>query len=283
MPRYVITNPTRTAVKLPGPFNGTVKPQSVLIVDTQATNFDTPEMQILLKKGILRMNVTTETPLISDHIEIPVVDMIGGGGGTGNLVFKGPWTAPSAYIVNDLVQYGGQSWVALAPSTGVPPTLGSPFWTPLSESMVWRGVWSALSQYQTYDVVTDAGQSWVALAPSLGVTPVAGPFWASLGGTGGGITVPQHEALDTLVHALNETHEEVPTFNADGIITTIVAQGVGGGTLIRDADSLTADADGLITGYRVRQRDGAGVVTQTLTGVVTNTGSVPVRNVVTKT
>lgn len=279
MPRYVITNPTKTEVKLPDPLNGTVKPQSVLIVETQAVNFDTPAMQALLRKGVLRMNITTETPLISDHIEIPVVDMLGGGG-TGNLTFKGPWAALTPYLANDLVQYGDQSWVALAPNTGVPPMLGSPFWTPLSTSLIWRGTWTVLTTYAAYDVVVYGDTTWVALAPSVGVTPVAGPFWAPMSS---GMSVVQHEALDTLVHALNETHEEVPTFNADGVITTIVAQGVGGGTLIRDVDNLTADADGLITGYRVRQRDGTGMVVQTLTGAVTNTGSIPQTNVVTKT
>ena len=101
--------------------------------------------------------------------------------------------------------------------------------------------------------------------------------------SGGGISEAQHEALDTLVHSLDESHEQVPTFSADGIMTLVVAQGIGGGTLIRDMDLMTADSDGLITGARVRQRNGLGVIVQTITAVVTNTGSVPQKNVVTKT
>jgi hypothetical protein len=178
MPRYVIVNDSHSEVKLPDPLNGTVRPRSNLIVDTQATNFDTPAMQLLLKKRILRMAVTVETPKISDHIEIPVVDMLGSG--TGNLTWKGPWAAPTSYSPLDVVQYGGQSWVALLASSGVLPVLGSPFWTPLSESLVWRGAWAALTAYAVYDVVFYGGTSWVALSPSVGIIPVAGPFWAPM-------------------------------------------------------------------------------------------------------
>lgn len=99
----------------------------------------------------------------------------------------------------------------------------------------------------------------------------------------GGLDAAGHALLDELVHDLAETHEQIPTFDADGVMTSLVAQGVGGGTVIRDVDQLTADADGLITGARVRQRDAAGAVVQTLTSVVTNTGSVPQANVVTRT
>jgi len=100
--------------------------------------------------------------------------------------------------------------------------------------------------------------------------------------SGGGISESQHEDFDHFTHALNESHEQVPVFNADGVIVSVTAQDVGGGTLIRDMDSLTADGDGLITGARTRHRNAAGVVVETLTAVVTNTGSVPVKNVVTK-
>ena len=100
--------------------------------------------------------------------------------------------------------------------------------------------------------------------------------------SGGGISEAQHEALDHFTHALNESHEQIPVFNADGVITSVTAQGVDGGTVIRDMDNLTADADGLITGARTRHRNAAGVVVETLTAVVTNTASVPAKNVVTK-
>lgn len=98
-----------------------------------------------------------------------------------------------------------------------------------------------------------------------------------------GITETQHAVLDTFLHGLSESHEDVPAFNADGVITSITARAIGGSPLIRDVDSLTFDVDGLVTGFRMRQRDAAGVVVETLTGVVTVTGAVPQKSTVTKT
>jgi hypothetical protein len=101
--------------------------------------------------------------------------------------------------------------------------------------------------------------------------------------SGGGLDAATHRVLDQLVHDLDETHEQVPTFNADGIITAVVAQGVGGGTIIRDYDLMAADSDGLITDARVRQRDGSGAVVETLTASVTIVSGVPTKNTVTRT
>jgi hypothetical protein len=100
---------------------------------------------------------------------------------------------------------------------------------------------------------------------------------------GTGITEAQHAALDTFLHALDETHEGIPVFDADGIITSITAQAVGGTPLIRNIDSLTVDGDGLVSGFRLQQRDAAGAVVETLTGVVTISGSIPQKSTVTKT
>lgn len=100
--------------------------------------------------------------------------------------------------------------------------------------------------------------------------------------TGSGLDAAQHRALDQLTHALDETHEQVPVFNADGVITSVVAQGVGGGTVIRDVDQLVVDADGLVTGARIRQRDAAGVVVETLTAVTTISGGLPTKATVTR-
>lgn len=103
------------------------------------------------------------------------------------------------------------------------------------------------------------------------------------GGGGGGLDPIAHRLLDTLTHSLDETHEQVPAFNADGVMTIVSAQGLGGGTLIRVADAMTADADGLITGARVQQYDSGGSVVETLTAVVTITAGVPTKNTVTRT
>ena len=201
MPKYVIINDSHYAVRLPPPLGGTVKPRTNFVLETEAVNVDTVAMKELLNRRIIRMIVTVHTPTISDHIEIPVVDMLGSS--SGNLNFLGPWQAPDPYVPNDIVQYGGQSWVALTPNVGVTPVLGSPAWTPLSESMVWRGTWSIPTPYHVHDVVFYGGTSWIATAPSTGVVPVAGPFWTPLVTGTGGVTIAQMRTFRALIGATN--------------------------------------------------------------------------------
>jgi len=232
MPKWVFHNPTKSLVHLPAPLHGVVRPGRNLEVITQAVQVDTPAMQALIKKGLLQVDAVIESSTINDKIEVPVVDFS-------------------------------------------------------EASLKFRYDWDVSVQYVMYDVVQDGGASWVALAPSLGTVPVEGPLWTFLGGGsgggGGGITEPQHEALHTLVHGLNATHEDVPTFDSDGVISSMRSQEVGGAVIIRDVDMLAADSDGLVTSFRVRQRDVAGVVNQTLTGAITITAGVPTLSTVTRT
>jgi hypothetical protein len=100
---------------------------------------------------------------------------------------------------------------------------------------------------------------------------------------GGGLDEEQHRLLDTLTHSLSESHEQVPVFDADGVMTSVAARVTGGGTLIRVADNVSANSDGLITSARVRQFDANEDVVETLTASITVTGGVPAVNTVTRT
>jgi hypothetical protein len=93
----------------------------------------------------------------------------------------------------------------------------------------------------------------------------------------------QHEDLRSLTHNLAVSHEQVLTMSSDGIITAVAAQEIGGGNGIRDYDSVTFNADGLLTGCRIRQRNAAGTVTQTLTASISIAGGLPTKNTVTRT
>lgn len=92
----------------------------------------------------------------------------------------------------------------------------------------------------------------------------------------------QHEDLRSLTHNLAVSHEQVLTMSSDGIITAVAAQEIGGGNGIIDYDSVTFNSDGLLTGCRIRQRDAAGTVTQTLTASVSIAGGLPTKNTVTR-
>lgn len=177
MPRYIIVNKSFAAVPLPPPLQGTVKPRSNFILETEAVNVDTPLMRDLLNHKILEIiSPVTEALSIPNTIEIPVIDM-----------------------------------------------------------------------------------------------------------TGSGLDPEAHRLLPQLTHDVDRSNEEVPTFDAEGVITDVVIQLPGGGTIIRESDMFTADADGLITGFRIRQWTDIGVLVETLTGVVTITAGFPTKLTVTRT
>lgn len=83
------------------------------------------------------------------------------------------------------------------------------------------------------------------------------------GGAGGGITESEHDAFDKLLHNLDESHELIPSFNSNGVMTQILARPIGGGNTVRVFDQITKSAKGNITGMRLRLFDVAGSLVAT--------------------
>ncbi len=117
--------------------------------------------------------------------------------GEPGLVWRGTWNALTSYVVDDAVEFGGSSYVAVAPSVGSQPP--SPDWNVLASQgatgpqgvqgepgLVWRGTWNAVTSYVVDDAVEFGGSSYVAVTPSVGSQPPS-PDWdllASRGATG---------------------------------------------------------------------------------------------------
>ena len=71
------------------------------------------QTQVLPKRDWLTAHVI-------DDNSIPRSAIIGGVGG-GSLNWRGPWSSATAYSVDDIVGYGGSSYVCTADCTDVPP------------------------------------------------------------------------------------------------------------------------------------------------------------------
>jgi hypothetical protein len=117
MPRYAFYNPTSCRIYLPG-LNRWIGPQKNLTVDAFAVPLDNPGLNSLVVGGHIRMSETVESPKIADGIEVPVVDMLGSGGGgslpdpteIGQVIYAEngtdfsvelPITGPFGWLVND--------------------------------------------------------------------------------------------------------------------------------------------------------------------------------------
>lgn len=92
---------------------------------------------------------------------------------------RGNYSAGTAYVIRDIVQYGGSTWIAKVATTGnAPPTL------PTTENTQWllfarsgtagvvdRGTYSGATTYEANDIVLNNGSTWLALQPTTGNAP----------------------------------------------------------------------------------------------------------------
>lgn len=86
--------------------------------------------------------------------------------------WKGPWTTSTAYIIDDVVQYGGSVYIALRGHTSadfkadvdyVPPgdTIGQPAWLKMSDGREFKGVWTPSTTYYNGDIVDNGGTLFI--------------------------------------------------------------------------------------------------------------------------
>jgi hypothetical protein len=85
---------------------------------------------------------------------------------TAGLNYEGDWATSTAYIVDDIVTYGGQTYKTLVShSSGAFATdLAASKWTKFSGGMDWKGIWLTATAYKVNDIVNSGGAVYVATA-----------------------------------------------------------------------------------------------------------------------
>ena len=81
----------------------------------------------------------------------------------GGLYFKGAWNISTYYKLNDIVQYGGNSYVCTTPHTSTTGTIYDSFsnWTLYTSGLFFRGAWTANTQYNLNDIVRYGADAYV--------------------------------------------------------------------------------------------------------------------------
>lgn len=80
---------------------------------------------------------------------------------------RGDWSTATEYITDDVIVYGGNTYVALLPhaSTVFATDLAATKWQKFNSGIKWRGLWSAATTYKKDDIVKDAsGGAYIALS-----------------------------------------------------------------------------------------------------------------------
>lgn len=136
---------------------------------------------------------------------------------------RGNYSAGTAYVVRDIVQFGGSTWYAKVATTGnAPPTL------PTTENTQWilfarsgtagvvdRGNYSGATAYDANDIVLNNGSTWLALQPTTGNAPPTLPtesnaYWRLLArkgtdGSGTGDVVGPEGAVNRQIASFDGT------------------------------------------------------------------------------
>jgi hypothetical protein len=82
---------------------------------------------------------------------------------TSGLQFEGTWSASASYQTNDIVTFGGKSYVSLQDNVNYDPTQTS-YWDVIADGIRQVGAWSASTDYYyPGDVVTRGGSQYIAL------------------------------------------------------------------------------------------------------------------------
>ena len=92
--------------------------------------------------------------------------------------FQGVYSASASYEKNDVVKYGGSTYVYIntVPSSGNAPTNTS-YWSKMVEGIQFENTYSASTQYQAGDVVVYGAQTYVAKQNSLNNDPEESAYW----------------------------------------------------------------------------------------------------------
>jgi hypothetical protein len=88
--------------------------------------------------------------------------------------WKGDWTTATSYIKDDVVKFGGSSWVCVRAHTSsafasnqtyVPPgqTDAAPAWIKMTDGYVWQDEWTAATLYSPGDLVSNGGEVYLCL------------------------------------------------------------------------------------------------------------------------
>ena len=80
--------------------------------------------------------------------------------------WKGDWSTGTQYIVNDVVKYGGNLYIATTAHTSASTAadgleLDSAKWSVYAEGFDWKGAWVASTRYKANDLVKYGGQTYV--------------------------------------------------------------------------------------------------------------------------
>lgn len=85
-------------------------------------------------------------------------------------VWKGDWSSPKVYYKDDVVRYGGKTFICTTGHTSdtdfyVDLNVSPSRWNQMTDGQDWKGDWATSTYYKTNDLVKYGGQIYICSTP----------------------------------------------------------------------------------------------------------------------
>ena len=102
-------------------------------------------------------------------------------------VWQGAWTTGTAYVKDDVVRYGGKTYVCLTGHTANAnfyTDLSGSKWSLMTDGVSYAGTWTTSTVYKVGDIVSNGGQSYICITGNTAGATFAGDsaYWTILSG-----------------------------------------------------------------------------------------------------
>lgn len=100
-------------------------------------------------------------------------------------VWQGAWVTPHLYVKDDIIRYGGKSYVCLIGHTSnasfyTDLNAGTPLWALMTDGVSWKGTWSISTLYAIGDIVKQGANSYVCVVGNTSNATANSGFYADL-------------------------------------------------------------------------------------------------------
>jgi len=91
--------------------------------------------------------------------------------------YAGIYNPSTLYQTNDIISYGGATYVALQESTGRSPGSNPTYWSSLVGGIAFIGTYSNSTAYVKGDIVTYGGNNYIVILDTIGNLPTNATYW----------------------------------------------------------------------------------------------------------
>lgn len=161
-----------------------------------------------------------------------------------SFTWEGAWSPTTPYDPDDMVEFGGSSYICIQTTTNNQPDTSPTFWDLAAskgdkgdkgDPFNWLGVWSAVTSYVENDAVQHDGSSYTCILAHTGQTPPNATYW-DLVAAKGDQGLPGTGGDDGVVTGgtVNAAGTEIQLVRSQGLANVVIAA-----TPFTDAGNLT--------------------------------------------